>query len=108
MGRSPEIRSQSAPCPRTLYQEIVKVRLQESEKIPIAAPILTGAGSDANTPAFNSKHIRSIAVGAGERDIHTMEHILIDDLEQAARHVVGYITNSCDLKVEGETIVPRG
>jgi len=75
---------------------------------PIHAPILTGAGSDANTLAFNSKHVRSIAVGAGERDMHTpLEHIQIDDLVQAARNVVGYLTNSCDLKVEGERIVPR-
>lgn len=72
------------------------------------APILTGAGSDANTPAFNSKHIRSLAVGVGEENMHTgMEQIKIDDLERAARHVVGYITNSCDLKVEGDLIVPR-
>lgn len=72
------------------------------------APILTGAGSDANTPAFNSKHIRSIAVGVGEENMHTgMEQIKIDHLERAARHVVGYITNSCDLKVVGEEIVAR-
>jgi putative aminopeptidase FrvX len=75
---------------------------------PIPAPILTGAGSDANTRAFNGGKIRSLAVGAGERDIHTtLEYIKIKDLEQAARHVVGYLTNSCDLKVEGDQIVPR-
>ena len=73
------------------------------------APILTGAGSDANTPAFNSGHIRSLAVGVGETNIHTsMEQIKIDDLERAALHVVGYITNSCDLKVVGDDIVARG
>lgn len=72
------------------------------------APILTGAGSDANTPAFNSGHIRSLAVGVGEENMHTgMEQIKIDDLERAALHVVGYITNACDLKVEGDEIVPR-
>lgn len=75
---------------------------------PIHAPILTGAGSDANTRAFNSGPIRSLAVGAGERDMHTtLEHILIDDLVVAARNVVGYLTNSCDLRVEGDRIVPR-
>ena len=72
------------------------------------APILTGAGSDANTPAFNSGHIRSLAVGVGETNMHTgMEQIKIDDLERAALHVVGYITNSCDLRVEGDSIVAR-
>lgn len=72
------------------------------------SPILTGAGSDANTPGFNSGHIRSIAVGVGEENMHTgMEQIKTNDLERAARHVVGYITNSCDLKVEGDRIVPR-
>lgn len=72
------------------------------------APILTGAGSDANTPAFNSGHIRSLAVGVGEQNMHTgMEQIKTDDLERAALHVVGYITNACDLKVQGDKIVPR-
>ena len=72
------------------------------------APILTGAGSDANTPAFNSGHIQSMAVGVGEENMHTgMEQIKIKDLQRAARHVVGYITNACDLKVEGDKIVPR-
>lgn len=72
------------------------------------APILTGAGSDANTPAFNSRHIRSLAVGVGEQNMHTgMEQIKIKDLERAARHVVGYITNACDLRVEGDQIVAR-
>ncbi len=78
------------------------------EPRPIHAPILTGAGSDANTRAFNSGPIRSLAVGAGERDMHTpLEHILIEDLVVAARNVVGYLTNSCDLRVEGDRIVPR-
>jgi putative aminopeptidase FrvX len=72
------------------------------------SPILTGAGSDANTPGFNSGHIQSIAVGVGEQNMHTgMEQIKTNDLERAARHVVGYITNACDLKVEGDDIVPR-
>lgn len=97
--------SQEDPLVQVVFRSMARAGL---EPRPIAAPILTGAGSDANTPAFNSQHIRSLAVGAGERDIHTtMEHILVDDLEQAARHVVGYLTNSCDLKVEGEAIVPR-
>ena len=40
--------------------------------------------------------------------MHTgMEQIKIDDLERAALHVVGYITNSCDLRVEGDSIVAR-
>lgn len=72
------------------------------------SPILTGAGSDANTPGFNSGLIRSIAVGVGETNIHTgMEQIKKKDLERAARHVVGYITNACDLVVEGHEIKPR-
>ena len=75
---------------------------------PMHCPIMNGAGSDANTLGFNSKHIRSLAVGAGERDMHTpLEFVKTDDLERAARHVVGYITNSCDLKVEGDKIVAR-
>jgi putative aminopeptidase FrvX len=70
--------------------------------------VMAGAGTDGNTPAFNTGHIRSIAVGAGERDIHTgLENIKIDDLTQGARHVVGYITNACDLKVDGDAVVPR-
>lgn len=97
--------SQEDPLIQVVFQSMAKAGLKPR---PIHAPILTGAGSDANTPAFNSKHIRSLAVGAGESDMHTgMEHIKIDDLEQAARHVVGYITNSCDLKVEGDQIVAR-
>ena len=72
------------------------------------APILTGAGSDANTPAFNSGLIRSLAVGVGEQNMHTgMEQIKTDDLERAALHVVGYITNACDLMVQGDEIIPR-
>lgn len=71
-------------------------------------PILTGAGSDANTPAFNTGHIRTMAVGVGETNMHTgMEQIKKKHLERAARHVVGYITNACDLKVVGDEIVPR-
>lgn len=71
-------------------------------------PILTGAGSDANTPAFNSGHITTLAVGVGETNMHTgMEQIKKNDLERAARHVVGYITNSCDLKVVDGKVVPR-
>jgi putative aminopeptidase FrvX len=72
------------------------------------SPILTGAGSDANTPAFNSGLIQSIAVGVGEENMHTgMEQIKLNDLERAAKHVVGYITNACDLVVAGNQIVPR-
>lgn len=75
---------------------------------PMHVPIMAGAASDANTAAFNNTRIHSIAVGAGERDIHTtLENIKMDDLEQAARHVMGYITSSCDLKVDGDDIVPR-
>lgn len=71
-------------------------------------PIMAGAGSDANTAAFNNSRIRSIALGAGERDLHSpLENIKIDDLEQSARHVVAIIQNSCDLKVDGDAIVPR-
>lgn len=74
----------------------------------IHAPIMTGAGSDANTPAFNSGPIRSLAVGAGESDIHTgFENIKKDGLVQGAKHVVGYVTNACDLKVDGDKIVAR-
>ena len=36
-----------------------------------------------------------------------MENITKDDLVQGARHVVGYITNTCDLKVDGDKIVAR-
>lgn len=75
---------------------------------PIPAPIMTGAGSDANTRAFNSGPIRSMAVGVGERDLHTpLEYIKIKDLEQGARHVVGLITHPCDLTVEKGEIRSR-
>lgn len=97
--------SQEDPLVQVVFQSMATSGLKPR---PIHAPILTGAGSDANTPAFNTKHVRSLAVGAGETNMHTgMEQIKIDDLEQAARHVVGYITNACDLKVEGDQIVPR-
>ena len=72
------------------------------------SPILTGAGSDANTPAFNSGLIQTMAVGVGEMNMHTgMEQIKLNDLERAARHVFGYISNACDLKVQGDQIVSR-
>ncbi|MBN9417446.1 hypothetical protein ABS71_06470 [bacterium SCN 62-11] len=97
--------SQDDPLVQVVYRSMTNSGLTPR---PIPAPILTGAGSDANTRAFNSGKIRSMAVGAGERDMHTpLEYIKIDDLEQAARHVVGYITNSCDLQVQGDQIVPR-
>ena len=97
--------SQDDPLVQVVYRSMTNAGLAPR---PIPAPILTGAGSDANTKAFNSGKIRTIAVGAGERDMHTpLEYIKIDDLEQAARHVVGYITNSCDLRVQGDQIVPR-
>jgi putative aminopeptidase FrvX len=97
--------SQDDPLVQVLYQSMANAGLKPR---PIPAPIMTGAGSDANTPALNSGLIRSIAIGAGERDMHTtLEYIEKDHLEQAARHVVGVLTNSCDLKVEGNQIVPR-
>jgi tripeptide aminopeptidase len=74
----------------------------------IHAGILPGAGSDANSAAFNSGPIRSIDLGAGYSDPHTsLEGIKNDDMVAAARHVVGLVTNACDLKVEGDRIVPR-
>lgn len=97
--------SQEDPLVQVVFRSMTNAGLKPR---PIHAPIMVGAGSDANTPGFNTGQIRSLAVGAGEADMHsTLEHIKIDDLEQAARHVVGYITNSCDLKVEGDQIVPR-
>jgi di/tripeptidase len=97
--------SMEDPIVQVAFRSMANAGLQPR---PIPAPIMTGAGSDANTKAFNSKHIRSMAVGVGERDMHTpLEYIKIKDLEQAARHVVGYLTNSCDLKVVGDQIVPR-
>ncbi len=97
--------SQDDPLVQVVYRSMTNAGLTPR---PIPAPILTGAGSDANTRAFNSGKIRTLAVGAGERDMHTpLEYIKIKDLEQAARHVVGYITNSCDLQVQGDQIVPR-
>jgi putative aminopeptidase FrvX len=75
---------------------------------PMHVPIMAGAGSDANTAAYNNARIRSIALGAGEHDIHSpLETIKIDDLEQSARHVVGVIQNACDLRVDGDDIVAR-
>lgn len=69
---------------------------------PIQAPILGGVHSDANTVAFNNGMIKSIAVGSGAADVHTsIENIKIKDLEQISQSVVGYITNACDLKVDG-------
>jgi len=97
--------SQDDPIVQVLYRSMTNAGLTPR---PIPAPIMTGAGSDANTPAFNSGPIRSIAIGAGERDMHTtLEYIKTDHLEQAARHVLGVITNSCDLEVQGDQIVPK-
>lgn len=96
---------QEDPLVQVLYQSMANAGLKPR---PIPAPILTGAGSDANTKAFNSGPIRSMAIGVGERDMHTpLEYIKIKDLEQAAKHVVGCITFPCDLKVDGNDIVPR-
>jgi putative aminopeptidase FrvX len=97
--------SQDDPLVQVVFRSMTNAGLVPR---PIPAPILTGAGSDANTRAFNTGKIRSLAVGVGERDLHTpLEYIKLNDLEQAARHVVGYITNSCDLRVEGDQVVPR-
>lgn len=97
--------SQDDPLVQVLYRSMGNAGLKPR---PIPAPIMTGAGSDANTPALNSGPIRSMAIGVGERDMHTtLEYIKIKDLEQAARHVVGVLTNSCDLEVQGDNIVPK-
>lgn len=97
--------SQSDPVAQVALQSMARAGTDPKVR---HSPILTGAGSDANTPAFNSGLIQSLAVGAGEANMHTgMEQIKIDDLERAARHVVGYVTHSCDLRVEGERIVAR-
>ncbi|GMU56733.1 MAG: hypothetical protein AMXMBFR33_58790 [Candidatus Xenobia bacterium] len=75
---------------------------------PLRVPIMTGAGTDANTLAFNSGNIRSIAIGCGQRDIHTPhENILRSDLSAVARTLVGCITNCTDFRVDGGAIVPR-
>ncbi|MHB2015666.1 MAG: M20/M25/M40 family metallo-hydrolase [Candidatus Xenobia bacterium] len=75
---------------------------------PMHVGIMPGAGSDANTTAYNSGPIRSLAVGAGERDIHSsLENIKVADLAQATRHVIGLITHSLDLRVDGDRIVKR-
>ncbi|MDQ7823273.1 MAG: M20/M25/M40 family metallo-hydrolase [Candidatus Eremiobacteraeota bacterium] len=75
---------------------------------PVHGPILAGAGTDANSPALNNKLVKSVAIGTGVNDVHTMlENAKIKDLEQIARSVVGFITNTCDLKVDGDAVVPR-
>jgi len=76
---------------------------------PMHAPIMAGCGTDANTYKLNSGNITSMALGSGMTDVHTpLENILIDDMEHAARTVVGVLTNSCDLKVsETGDIVSR-
>ncbi|MHC9542432.1 MAG: M20/M25/M40 family metallo-hydrolase [Vulcanimicrobiota bacterium] len=76
---------------------------------PMHAPIMAGCGTDANTYKLNSDNITSMALGSGMTDVHTpLENILIDDLEHAARTVVGVLTNSCDLKVnEAGDVVSR-
>jgi putative aminopeptidase FrvX len=72
------------------------------------APIMIGAGTDANTKALNSGLIRSLAIGAGEHDVHTMlEYVRVKDLAYAAKEIVGFITHACDLQVEGDKILPR-
>ncbi|MCE1245142.1 MAG: M20/M25/M40 family metallo-hydrolase [Firmicutes bacterium] len=76
---------------------------------PIHAPPIIGAHSDANTTAFNSKHIKSITVGTGVANVHTgLEYAKINDMEQVAKSVAGYISNACDYKVaENGKIEPR-
>ncbi len=75
---------------------------------PIHGPMLSGAGTDGNTIAFNSRNIHSIAIGSGANEVHTpLENIRKDDLEKMSRVVVGILTNSCDLKVdEKRGIIP--
>ena len=76
---------------------------------PVHGPIMAGAATDANTPAFNTGNIHSIALGIGANEIHTpLENIKIQDLEECSKVVVGLLTCSCDLKVDEEgKIVPR-
>jgi putative aminopeptidase FrvX len=76
---------------------------------PFHGPVLAGAATDANTPAFNNDHAHSVAIGTGVSFVHTpMENVKKKDLEQIARAIVGMITNSCDLRVdENQKIVPR-
>jgi putative aminopeptidase FrvX len=76
---------------------------------PFHGPVLAGAATDANTPAFNNDHAHSVAIGTGVSFVHTpMENVKKKDLEQIARAIVGFITNSCDLRVdESQKIVPR-
>ncbi|MBI2265534.1 MAG: M20/M25/M40 family metallo-hydrolase [Armatimonadetes bacterium] len=96
--------SQEDPLIQVVFRSMADVGTNPR---PIHAPIMTGAGSDANTKAFNSGMIRSLAVGAGERDLHTpLENVTISDLERVAEHVVGFITHACDLRVQGDRIVP--
>jgi len=76
---------------------------------PYHGPVLAGAGTDANTPAFNNALTHSVAIGTGVSFVHTpMENVKKKDLEQVARAVVGFLTNACDLRVdENQKIVPR-
>ncbi|MGV8125169.1 MAG: M20/M25/M40 family metallo-hydrolase [Candidatus Xenobiia bacterium LiM19] len=76
---------------------------------PYHGPVLAGAATDANTPAFNNAHTHSVAIGTGVSFVHTpMENVKKKDLEQIARAIVGFLTNSCDLRVdENQNIVPR-
>jgi putative aminopeptidase FrvX len=69
---------------------------------------MTGAGTDANTVAFQSPNLRTIAIGCGQRDIHTPhENISRADLSAVARTLVASISRATDFRVNGSSIEPR-
>lgn len=75
---------------------------------PLRVPIMTGAGTDANTRAFQGPNLRTIAIGCGQRDIHTPhENISRADLSAVARTLVAAVSRTTDFQVQGQEIVSR-
>ena len=67
---------------------------------PLRVPIMTGAGTDANTLAFQGPNLRTLAIGCGQRDIHTPhENISRADLSAVARTLVAAISRTTDFQV---------
>jgi putative aminopeptidase FrvX len=75
----------------------------------VKASVFPGACSDANTEAFNSGNVKSLALGTGMWDVHSdFEHIRIKDLVDGAEVVAHLVSNAASLRVDDSgQIVPR-
>ena len=105
-GRSVKYQySQEEPVVQLAFEGLSQAGIRPR---PVSAPIMVGAGTDANTLAFNSGPIRSIAIGCGQTDIHSpLENIARRDLERVSQALVGMIIQASDFEVSGDQVVPK-